>query len=202
MDTLLQDLLRQQQVQDLQRKRQQEQAQMAAMQQISAGLTPEQQQLATAFGPDVLRNIVMPTQEAFTLGEGQRRFVGDREVAAVPKPEETSQTYRDYLQAKNQGYPGSFVEYQELLKRAGRTQVTATATTGGARVGTIPPGFELVEDPRTGALSMRPIPGGPAEKEQIAEAEKANHSPLQSTERIFPPISQTNSTPTCSSFFL
>jgi hypothetical protein len=136
------------------------------------GLTSEQQQQAAAF-PDALRQMVMPTQEGYTLGEGQRRFVGGTEVAAVPRPEETSQTYRDYLQAKNQGYTGSFLDYQTALKQAGRTKVTATATTGGARVGTIPPGFELVEDPRTGALSMRPIPGGPAEKEQIAEAEKA-----------------------------
>jgi hypothetical protein len=167
MDTLLQDLLRKQQVQDLQRKRQQEQAQMAAMQQISAGLTPEQQQLATAFGPDVLRNIVMPTQEAFTLGEGQRRFIGDREVAAVPKPETLTNEYQNFLKAKEGGFTGSFLDYQAALKAAGRTQVTATATAGGAK--DLTPGQKRLDEKAADDIFQWQSGGGQDMAAQIAQ---------------------------------
>ena len=43
----------------------------------------------------------------------------------------------------------------------------------GSEVGTIPPGFELLTDPATGARSMRPIPGGPA-AQKIGESENVN----------------------------
>lgn len=43
----------------------------------------------------------------------------------------------------------------------------------GSEVGTIPPGFELITDPDTGARSMRRIPGGePAAEAQVAEVDK------------------------------
>jgi hypothetical protein len=50
---------------------------------------------------------------------------------------------------------------------------TKASLVGGGGVGTIPPGFELRKDPATGALSMAPIPGGPAEIEAMEQADKA-----------------------------
>jgi hypothetical protein len=41
---------------------------------------------------------------------------------------------------------------------------------GGGRIGTIPPGFEAIEDPKTGAFRFVAIPGGPAD---IAAQEKS-----------------------------
>ena len=43
----------------------------------------------------------------------------------------------------------------------------------GPQVGTIPQGFELIEDTQTGGFRMRPIPGGPAATEMAAEEEQA-----------------------------
>jgi hypothetical protein len=132
MDTLLQDLLRKQQVQQMVNERAAKQKQQAALESLMRGQPQDVQARLQAF-PGAAESVLFPTQEGFTLGEGQRRFVGGTEVAAVPKPEETSQTYRDYLQAKAQGYPGTFLDYQTTLKQAGRTQVTATATAGGGK---------------------------------------------------------------------
>jgi hypothetical protein len=60
---------------------------------------------------------------------------------------------------------------QIAKSEAGRTSIKNIV--GGGKVGTIPPGFELREDPKSGALSMVPIPGGPAEKEAMEQADKA-----------------------------
>jgi hypothetical protein len=104
-----------------------------------------------------------PTMQAFLMANPEKAL----EMAA--KPPETSATFRDYQQAVQQGFQGSFLDYQTALKEAGRSQQIVKV--GSDRVGTIPPGFELAEDPQTGALSMRPIPGSPAERE-IQEEER------------------------------
>lgn len=47
---------------------------------------------------------------------------------------------------------------------------------GGPQVGTIPQGYELVQDPETGAYQMRAIPGGPADtsaNDAVAQESKA-----------------------------
>ncbi len=48
-------------------------------------------------------------------------------------------------------------------RRSGATNINNNV--GNGEVGTIPPGYELMTDPQTGARSMRPIPGGPVEEE-------------------------------------
>jgi hypothetical protein len=64
---------------------------------------------------------------------------------------------------------------QEKQAGAARTNVKV----GGGRVGTIPPGFELVEGP-DGALSMVPIAGGPA----AIEAQKAADAAAKGSEVV------------------
>jgi len=66
-------------------------------------------------------------------------------------------TLQEYEFAKNQGYGGSFMDYQLDQKKAGASQNNVTV--GGGKYGTIPQGYELVEGPQ-GAM-LRPIPGGP-----------------------------------------
>jgi hypothetical protein len=117
----------------LQQQMAQQQKQKEAQAALAQTLTPEQQQQVAAFGPDVLRQLAMPTQDEYTLGEGQRRFRGGEEIAAVPKPETLTNEYQNYLQAKAGGYTGSFLEYQTALKQAGSTRVTATAMAGGGK---------------------------------------------------------------------
>ena len=57
------------------------------------------------------------------------------------------------------------------------TQIGGSGTTvnieGQPQVGTIPPGFQLEKDPNTGAFTMTPIQGGPADKESQAIAAAA-----------------------------
>lgn len=63
----------------------------------------------------------------------------------------------------------SAAEAQRLrLAQAGKPETTVNV--GQSEYGTIPPGYQLVRDPATGALSMSPITGGPVAK---TEAERA-----------------------------
>lgn len=64
------------------------------------------------------------------------------------------------------------VDPQAAMERAfGGGGVSVDVNTG-SEFGTIPPGYELFTDPATGARSMRPIAGGPVEKELQSEADQ------------------------------
>jgi hypothetical protein len=88
MDTLLQDLLRKQQVQDMQSKRQAEQAQMKAREQVMAGLPPDQRQRLTAF-PGMAQNVLFPKpEEAKIVKPGEVVVRGNEVLFELPKPAE------------------------------------------------------------------------------------------------------------------
>lgn len=72
----------------------------------------------------------------------------------VQKP---TATLQEYQFAQQQGYNGSFMDYQIDQKKAGANQNNITV--GGGKYGTIPQGYELVEGPD--GATMRAIPGGP-----------------------------------------
>jgi hypothetical protein len=137
-------------MQEADRRRKQEAAQQAAIDAYIGGLPEDQRARFRAF----------PTQAADAMFREQ--------------PEQFVQLTK--RQAAERGLPTDKV-FQASTKTGKISQVGGGQTIqniiGGSKVGTIPPGFELVEDPRTGALSMRPIPGGPAEKAEMEEAEKA-----------------------------
>jgi hypothetical protein len=192
MDTLLQDLLRKQQVQDMQKKREQQARSEAARQQFAQQFAPMTSQTALAapgaVGPTAARAGMIGQTPALDRNQLLSQILNPdlppdlREAAAEAfkvtapaEPKAAPGIVGEFQAAKNAGLitPDTTLAEYIQMKKPPAPSATATATTGGARVGTIPPGFELAEDPRTGALSMRPIPGGPAEKEQIAEAEKA-----------------------------
>ena len=160
MDQALREIMMGQQ---LQQQRQQQEAQAG----LSSRLTPEQQEQVAAFGPDVLRQIAMPAQEEFTLGEGQRRFRGGQELAAVPKPETLTNEYQNFLRAKEEGFTGSFLDYQTALKAAGRTQVTATATAGGAK--DLTPGQKKLDEKAADDIFQWQSGGGQDMAAQIAQ---------------------------------
>jgi hypothetical protein len=160
MDQALREIVMGQQ---MQQQRQQREAQAR----LSSRLTPEQQEQVAAFGPDVLRQIAMPSQEEFTLGEGQRRFRGGQELAAVPKPETLTNEYQNFLKAKEEGFTGSFLDYQTALKAAGRTQVTATATAGGAK--DLTPGQKKLDEKAADDIFQWQSGGGQDMAAQIAQ---------------------------------
>ena len=99
-------------------------------------------------GPEFgqLRQSGMAAPEALKLYTEQR-FAQSKNPAAV----------QEYEYAKQQGYNGSFMDFQMDQKRAGATNVTV----GGGKYGPIPSGMELIDGPE--GATMRPIPGGPAD---------------------------------------
>jgi hypothetical protein len=148
MDTLLQDLLRKQQIQDMQKKREQQTRSEAARQQFAQQFAPmtSQTALATpgAVGPTAARagmigqtppldrNQLLSQILNPDLPPDLRQAAAEAYKVTEPaKPEASSPEFRNYQQAVAQGYAKSFLDYQKELKAAGRTQVSATATAGG-----------------------------------------------------------------------
>lgn len=64
---------------------------------------------------------------------------------------------REYQTVKDQGYNGSFLDYQKMMKEAGRNQVNIDT---GVK---LPTGFRW-KDPNNQQAGVEPIPGGPGEQ--------------------------------------
>jgi hypothetical protein len=90
-----------------------------------------------------------------------------------PKAEKPTSAIQNYNFAVDQGFDGSFVDWQTGQKRAGATNVNVN---NASEVGTIPQGFELFTDPETGARSMRPVTGGPEDPTKFNEKKAANEA--------------------------
>jgi len=67
--------------------------------------------------------------------------------------------------------PMPFMDFVQANRRAGAT--SNNVTVNGNRFGTIPPGYQLIEDPATGTTRMEPIQGSPAAREATAAAAQA-----------------------------
>lgn len=91
------------------------------------------------------------------------------------KPTSDIQEYQFYMQEAQQAgqQPVDFYTWQ----KSKTPQTTITNSIGG-EVGTIPQGFELFTDPKSGGRSMRPIAGGPAALEQQQYNEKMSNREL------------------------
>lgn len=107
-------------------------------------LTPEQRAILATLPPE--QGIPILAQQAFRPG---------------PQP---TDDIREYEFARSQGYQGSFTDFMRDMRRAGATSVSVDAR----NLGSIPPGFRLVED--ESGLRMEAIPGSPAAQEQEAAA--------------------------------
>lgn len=96
-------------------------------------------------GPDALA-------AAYGVGGGQQLTDDIRE-------------YQFYLSQVPEGEtPQSFNDWMLGLRGAGATNITVN---GESEVGTIPPGWELITDPVTGARRMQIIEGGPEDTSQM-----------------------------------
>lgn len=129
MDNILRGLLQRRQVEQMGAEQRAKQQQAEARQQLIGGLTPQQQTLATAF-PDTVPGMFASAPQVFKAGDVLRSPTGEILFQA---PEASSPAFRDYQLAVQQGFSGSFLDYQTALKQAGRTQVTATATAGAGK---------------------------------------------------------------------
>lgn len=99
------------------------------------------------------------------LSDPQRAVVNmllQQQVERMQPPKPTDDM-REYDMARNQGYKGSFFDFQRDIRAAGRSQTSIIneAADPMPQVGTIPQGFELRQT-ETG-WQMAPIPGGPAD---------------------------------------
>jgi hypothetical protein len=90
-----------------------------------------------------------------------------------PKAEKPTSDIQNYNFAREQGFDGSFVDWQTGQKRAGATNVNVN---NASEVGTIPQGFEMITDPVTGARYLRPLPGGPEDPTKFNEKKAANEA--------------------------
>lgn len=87
---------------------------------------------------------------------------------AFAQPDQTG-GMKEYNLAKEQGFGGSFLDYQTALKRAGASNNNITV---GGKYGTIPSGYRLVEGPE--GATMEPVPGSPAAMEAEQAANQQN----------------------------
>jgi hypothetical protein len=70
-----------------------------------------------------------------------------------------------------------------------RQQAEAKATRVDARnMGNIPPGMQIVTDPQSGAIRMEEIPGGPVERERIANEESRGRMETLTARQLNPTI--------------
>lgn len=86
----------------------------------------------------------------------------------LPKPTEQPSAVKEYEYARQQGYKGTFNDFQLSSKKAGATNISTTV--GQPTIGTIPQGFAAKQLP-DGSWTMEPVQGGPAARE-IKEQEK------------------------------
>jgi hypothetical protein len=88
-------------------------------------------------------------------------------------PQKPTSAIQNYNFAREQGFDGSFADWQTGQKKAGATNINID---NASEVGTIPQGFEMFTDPVTGARSMRPVTGGPEDPTKFNEKKAANEA--------------------------
>lgn len=91
----------------------------------------------------------------------------------LPEAPKQPASVQEYEYAKGQGYKGTFEEFSTAKRKAGATNVNVSS---GGEYGTIPPGYMVRKDPKTGAVSMEPIPGGPAARDIAGDQGKMDAS--------------------------
>jgi hypothetical protein len=72
------------------------------------------------YAPEQYAQLMMKPEEEYTLGPDQVRMRGGKVIATgLPKPREGTTDYQNYQTAKAEGYKGSFMQYQQDLRKAG-----------------------------------------------------------------------------------
>lgn len=121
----------------------------------------EQDAQAAVVNPVILSSYLAPKSNLTAVGADSALYNQDTGEwlqppgGGVGKP---TDDIREFQLAKEQGFTGTFLDYQIKMREAGRAQTTIN--TGEYK---IPPGYKLKDeaDPTAG---VTPIPGGPAEQ--------------------------------------
>lgn len=91
--------------------------------------------------------------------------------------EKTTDTQRNLeWRAQQAGLMPGTPEYQRFMEKGGSGPQVEVNLPGQPNIGTIPQGFEAIQDQQTKAWSMRPIPGGPADTTKATAAKADNVS--------------------------
>lgn len=114
------------------------------------------------------RNATADWLESQGLGafaDGVRRgAISASDALTMSRGPEATSAQRNYEFLLAQGVP-----QDQALQRAFSGGTTINMP-GAPTIGTIPPGYQAVQDPQTGRYTFEPIPGGPAAAEQVAAA--------------------------------
>ncbi len=120
-----------------------------------------------------------PRDQARILAGMGGAIQADRKALQGDAPP-TTNDLTEYARARQQGYQGSWMDYQRDVANM-RKVASTTVNVGQSRFGTIPPGFELRRG-QDGGLSMSPIEGSPAAR-GLADAEAAAAAKDELTQR-------------------
>lgn len=114
------------------------------------------QTLATNYAPKVVSD-----GAALIGGDGAALYENTKDI----EPQAAPQSVREYQFAQQNGFGGSFADWQQLNRAKG---VTVNTGNQGPQIGAIPSGYQAIQG-EDGAYSMQMIPGGPASAE-VAQA--------------------------------
>ena len=74
--------------------------------------------------------IINPAPKERTLSPGQVVFQGDKPILSVPKEVSNPAAVQEYEYAKNQGYTGSYLDFQLAQKKAGASNISVPVNLG------------------------------------------------------------------------
>jgi len=149
-----------------------------------------------AQGPEQFENTASAFAQEYNIPVEQARERLRRTMQLTPPTQQNlPASIREYEYARSQGETRSFNDWEAARRAAGRAQTNVNVSgPTGPQIGTIPQGFQLVQDPATNALRMEPIPGGPAAREiegEQAEADRANAQQRRAAEATFSRMNDT-----------
>lgn len=101
-----------------------------------------------------------------------QEFLAEKRGATNEPPTDVQLYQFDMQQRQAAGQPPVPFAQWDAERAAGRRAQT-NVNVGGGRFGTIPAGYQLIEDPETGAARLEIVPGGPADQEARAAEEAA-----------------------------
>jgi len=122
---------------------------------------------------EFLKQVNPELAQAVEMGAMSPKDAYSTHLKAEAPQKPASSAIANYQYAKQNGFDGSFMDYQTANKKAGATNVNVN---NASEVGTIPQGFELFTDTETGARSMRPVTGGPEDPTKFNEKKAANEA--------------------------
>lgn len=133
----------------------QEQQRMMAQRQATAGALGINPSLAVADEAGWKAAIDQATRNRNTVTVGNTVYDANTGQPIIQGRGDQTSDIQNYEYARNNGFQGSFADYQQQVKRAGATTVDAR------QMGNIPPGYQVQYNEQGQPISMSPIPGSP-----------------------------------------